>query len=1120
MMFIRRSDAAAGRRPFPLLPARTASRPPRTGGDKNASADRRISVWPLVSAWGVLTVGIVLSVFFFSFVKSQIEEQAGFRFERMAYEGQEAIHRRIQSYADVIHGLAARFNTPVPVSRQQFHDYVTGLNLQTHYPGFQSINYAEHVPHERKQAFENQVRLDTSMTPDGYPGFAIKPAGERDQYTVLTFLEPMDQSAPNFGLAIAANPPVRAALEAACDTGALTSSGTLIKVNGRNPHLGLAVRLPVYRYGMPLSSVEERRAAYLGSLGAGFNVRNLMHGVLDEEKLNYVRFRLSDTGPAAGRPQAAGEVPRLLFDSHNLHPSQAPEPAGVDDDQFVARLPMVIASRTWNVEFTARKDAYILGFDRVAPWLSLATGFLLTASLFYLLYSIATSRSRALEIAREITKDLSEREANLNEAQRIARLGNWKLYPADGRMECSNETYRIFGLAPGGRPMHYRDFLARVHVDDAATVKAGFESALRSAKEFQAELRIAQNEGAPVWTQLVCRRNKENGLDGIVMDITERKLASVRAEVEHRVTRHVASATEDAQQVMPAVIEIVCTGFGWTNGVFYRMDERGKRLTQNLRWPGSSVEADAAGVSEQAARLRSTVFAQQHTDGSGSLLAAFPIQSADSLFGVIVCTVPALNQQEDAVAGVLDSIGRQVGQYFLRKSVENTLRHVAAHDSLTNLPNRCMFNQCLTQAIARDARHCAGLAVLFIDLDRFKLVNDTLGHGAGDRLLQECARRLTACTRESDIVARLGGDEFALLIERFADIGDVLTIARKVLAALVEPFTFEGQELLVGASIGISRYPHDGTDVETLLTSADTAMYRAKAEGNTYKLYSSQMDERHFQRLALEASLRHATARGELELHYQPKLDLHTGRIAGVEALLRWRHPDWNWISPADFVPVAEESGLIIEIGNWALKTACEQVRTWQQQGLPTTPIAVNLSARQFRHANLVKDICDALAASGISPEWLELEVTESMVMHNTDHAIRVLTELRAMGIQLSIDDFGTGYSSLAYLRRLPVTCVKVDRFFIKDIPQEADDMAMTLGIIGLGHSLRLKVIAEGVETDEQLQFLKMNGCDQIQGFYFCKPMCGEDITPLLQHNHDSVERGVSNRRTSLSCGV
>jgi EAL domain-containing protein (putative c-di-GMP-specific phosphodiesterase class I) len=312
----------------------------------------------------------------------------------------------------------------------------------------------------------------------------------------------------------------------------------------------------------------------------------------------------------------------------------------------------------------------------------------------------------------------------------------------------------------------------------------------------------------------------------------------------------------------------------------------------------------------------------------------------------------------------------------------------------------------------------------------------------------------------------------------------------------------DGQEFLVSASIGISTFPDDGADAETLLKNADIAMYRAKDLGrNNYQFYSAQMNKHTFERLAMESSLRRAVERNEFLLHYQPKLDLRTGAIAGVEALVRWQHPDWGMVSPAQFIPLAEETGLIVQIGEWVLRTACEQSRKWREEGIPALRIAVNLSARQFAQKTLLRDVGRIIAESGLTPESLELEITESLVMHNPEQATQTLEELKAMGISLSIDDFGTGYSSLSYLKRFPLDCVKIDRSFIKDIPVDADDMAITKGVIALGHSLRLKVVAEGVETAEQLDFLRANDCDELQGFFFSKPLPSEEVTTFLK-NH------------------
>jgi diguanylate cyclase (GGDEF)-like protein len=413
-----------------------------------------------------------------------------------------------------------------------------------------------------------------------------------------------------------------------------------------------------------------------------------------------------------------------------------------------------------------------------------------------------------------------------------------------------------------------------------------------------------------------------------------------------------------------------------------------------------------------------------------------------------------------------------------------------------------MLNERLKHALHQGARYNRGIAVMFIDIDRFKVINDSLGHSAGDRMLQDCARRLTECLRESDTIARLGGDEFVVMIENFTAPRDAIVVAQKVLVGMAKPFFVDGQEFLVSASIGISTFPDDGADAETLLKNADIAMYRAKDLGrNNYQFYSAQMNKHTFERLAMESSLRRAVERNEFLLHYQPKLDLRTGAIAGVEALVRWQHPDWGMVSPAQFIPLAEETGLIVQIGEWVLRTACEQSRKWREEGIPALRIAVNLSARQFAQKTLLRDVGRIIAESGLTPESLELEITESLVMHNPEQATQTLEELKAMGISLSIDDFGTGYSSLSYLKRFPLDCVKIDRSFIKDIPVDADDMAITKGVIALGHSLRLKVVAEGVETAEQLDFLRANDCDELQGFFFSKPLPSEEVTTFLK-NH------------------
>ncbi|HMN01753.1 putative bifunctional diguanylate cyclase/phosphodiesterase [Geobacter anodireducens] len=444
--------------------------------------------------------------------------------------------------------------------------------------------------------------------------------------------------------------------------------------------------------------------------------------------------------------------------------------------------------------------------------------------------------------------------------------------------------------------------------------------------------------------------------------------------------------------------------------------------------------------------------------------------------------------------GIMNDISDQ-------RRYEEQLVYQANHDPLTGLPNRNLLQDRLGQALALESsRRRNPIGVMFLDLDNFKKINDTLGHTVGDMLLKAVANRLRNCVRGGDTVSRLGGDEYILILPNVKEMHDVTTVAKKLIGLFSTPFLLMGHELYITASIGIALFPSDGDTVDALLKNADAAMYHAKEQGkNNYQFYSEEMNTRVFERMALETSLHRAIRQQEFLLYYQPRVDLRTGRISGVEALVRWNHPEMGLVSPARFIPLAEETGLIVPIGEWVLRTACAQNKAWQEAGLPPLRMAVNLSARQFRQENLIQMVADVLAETGLDPRWLELELTESLLMERAEQSVSILRSLADMGIDIAVDDFGTGYSSLGYLKRFPITNLKIDQSFIRDIASDPDDAILVRTIITMAHGLGMKTVGEGVESLEQVDFLCRHGCEEVQGYYFSRPLTAEGCEELLR---------------------
>jgi diguanylate cyclase (GGDEF)-like protein/PAS domain S-box-containing protein len=646
----------------------------------------------------------------------------------------------------------------------------------------------------------------------------------------------------------------------------------------------------------------------------------------------------------------------------------------------------------------------------------------------------------------------------------------------------------------------------RVHPEDQAEVRALFQTALRSPGfPLVTEFRMRHRGGAwrTVEAVLVNRLDDPSVAAAVLnyRDVTERKRAQEKIEDLNRDLQRQVAEFRTLLEVIPIGIGIArdpaCRHI---EGNPYMARLMGLSPAQNI----SLSAPDGDGQSRPATRL--------FREGRPLPAEELPMQRAAAQGSEVVDMEMDLVRDGQKVGTVLgyaaplfDETGRPRGAIGAslditeRKRAEEQIKSLAYHDALTSLPNRRLFQDRLSVAVAQAHRNAQRLAVLFLDLDRFKAVNDSLGHAAGDRLIQDVAERLRTCLREGDTVARLGGDEFTLLLPGVAQVVDAARVAEKVLDTLRVPFLIEGRELLATASIGISLYPEDGRDADALVKSADAAMYRAKQQGrDNYQLCAPALNATALERLALESSLRHAVGRDELVLHNQPVLDIATGRVQGMEALLRWRHPELGLVPPGDFIPLAEMTGLVIAFSPWVLRTACAQAREWHVAGHADLAVAVNLSARQFQHPDLPGQVKRALEESKLDPGLLELEVSETSAMHAPESSTHTLRALKALGVRIAIDDFGTGSTSLSYLRRFPIDALKIDRSFTAEITRDPDDAAVANCVIALAHTLKLRVVAEGVETDDQLAFLSSRRCDQAQGFLFGSPRPAGDWAGLL----------------------
>lgn len=994
-----------------------------------------------VNLWGLILVSVAVTYFAWSYTKSYYEDQAKKLFLAHVHEDLDHLNRQLARYETVLRSGVAFLQGSDNVTRQEWHDFVDMLDLDTYYPGMQGVGYAKMLQPEEVSSTQMQMRSD------GYPTFQLRPSGKRELYSSILYIEPMDRrNLRAIGYDMFSERMRRFAMERARDTGLPTLSGRvkLVQEIDSDVQPGILMYLPYYKKHTPIETVEQRRNALEGFVYGPFRMNDLMRVIAMKDP--NVDFEVYDI-----KHQSEDY---LLYRSYQKS-AYLPKHSVMKDIQ--------VDGRTWHIHFYS-SPKFDAANSSKTPVLYTVLGLIVYLILLFIIVGLITNRRIMEEKSKELISNKTRLRTLLNSSVDGIHIADMngviiEYSPSFLRMLGYTEEESVgLNLSDIDLQFSKQELLCKLQAASDAPVT--FETVHRC------------KDGRAIDVEITAHQIMLDGnyyIYASSRDITERK----KAEKELIKLSYAIEQSPNSVMITDLGTKIEYVNSAFTAASGYTLEEV---LGKNPRILQSGKTA-----------LSTYIELWNRLSKGESWTGEFTNLSKEGKEYIEEVKVSPIFQPDGKITHYM-AIKNDITE---KKRAEERIHYLANYDVLTGLPNRVQLNERMTYSINVAKRNAGELAVLFLDLDRFKDINDTLGHSVGDMLLRELAHRVQFLLREEDTVSRLGGDEFIFMLP-YTTAQGVAHVAQKLLDAISQPFSIDDNELIVTASIGIAMYPIDGTDAETLSKNADTAMYQAKQNGrNNYRFFTNTMQENAARNLLLINALRHALDKEQLYLVYQPQISLIDGKVVGCEALLRWNHPEFGIVPPSEFIPLAEDSGLIVSIGEWVLRSAVKQTKEWLDCGLSLN-VAVNLSLVQFRHPHLPEIVANVLEEYKLPPECLELELTEAVAMHDPQKVISIMDSLHERGIQMSIDDFGTGYSSLSYIKKFKVYKLKIDQSFVADICCDPEDKAIVKAIISMAHSLGLRVIAEGVETQDQLNYLKEQLCDEVQGYFYSVPLLAE----------------------------